>query len=98
MTIPASSQAGRRRDPTRIGQARPSHLVTTTGVGAVADLPSMSVIVRGLDAWAAERQEAIDEPRLLEEVRRVLGPQVRALRTASACPASWVTTPARQAT
>jgi hypothetical protein len=87
VTIPASSQAGRRRDPTRIGQARPSHLVTTTGVGAVADLPSMSVIVRGLDAWAAERQEAIDEPRLLEEVRRVLGPQVRALRTAPWDPA-----------
>lgn len=68
--------------PTRIGQARPSHLVTVTGVGAVTDLPAMSVVVRGLDAWSPEKQDAIDEPRLLEEVRRVLGPQVRALRTA----------------
>jgi hypothetical protein len=83
----AGSEARRRSEPTRIGEARPSHLVTTTGVGAVIDLPSMSVIVRGLDAWAAQRQEVIDEPRLLEAVRRVLGPQVRALRTAPWDPA-----------
>ena len=78
--------AGRVRggssDPTRIGQARPSQLVTTTGVGAVADLPSMSVIVRGLDAWHPERQDLIEEPRLLQEVRRSLGAQVRSLRSA----------------
>jgi hypothetical protein len=47
----------------------------------------MSVVVRGLDAWNPERQEAIDEPRLLGEVRRVLGPQVRALRHAPWDPA-----------
>jgi hypothetical protein len=87
VTIPAAGSAGQRRDPTRIGQARPSHLVYTTGVGAIADLPSMSVIVRGLDAWSPERQEAIEEPRLLEAVRRVLGPQVRALRHAPWDPA-----------
>ena len=87
MTVLAGAEAGRRRDPTRIGEARPSHLVTTAGVGAIVDLPSMSVIVRGLDAWSAERQEPIDEPRLLAEVRRVLGPQVRALRTAPWDPA-----------
>jgi Domain of unknown function (DUF1998) len=83
MTALAGSEAARqRRGPTRIGEARPSHLVTTTGVGAIVDLPSISVVVRGLDAWSAERQEVINEPRLLEEVRRVLGVQVRALRTA----------------
>ena len=87
MSVLAGAEAGRRRDPTRIGEARPSHLVTTAGVGAIVDLPSMSVIVRGLDAWSAERQEPIDEPRLLAEVRRVLGPQVRALRTAPWDPA-----------
>ena len=87
MTVLAGAEAGRRRDPSRIGEARPSHLVTTAGVGAIVDLPSMSVIVRGLDAWSAERQEPIDEPRLLAEVRRVLGPQVRALRTAPWDPA-----------
>jgi hypothetical protein len=72
----------RRSDPTRIGSARPSHLVTTAGIGAVIDLPSMSVIVRGLDAWSAERADPIGEPRLLNEVQRVLGPQVRGLRRA----------------
>jgi len=79
---------GSHSDPTRVGQARPSQLVTTTGVGAVADLPAMSVVVRGLDAWAPERQEVIDEPRLLAEVRRALGGQVRALRTAPWDPSS----------
>ncbi len=39
--------------PTRIGQARPSQLLTASGVGAVVDLPGMSVVVRGLDAWGA---------------------------------------------
>jgi hypothetical protein len=68
--------------PTRIGQARPSHLITTAGVGATTDLPSMSVIVRGLDAWNPEHQEPVEEPRLLEAVQRVLGSQVRALRHA----------------
>jgi hypothetical protein len=78
--IPA--QPRRAGQPSRIGQARPSHLVTTAGVGAVVDLPAMSVIVRGLDAWSPERQEVIDEPRLLEEVRAALGGQVRALKSA----------------
>jgi hypothetical protein len=90
MTIPAAaasglsgaSGAGQRNAPTRIGQARPSHLITTTGVGATVDLPSMSVIVRGLDAWNPEHQDPVDEPRLLEAVQRVLGQQVRALRHA----------------
>jgi hypothetical protein len=89
MTIPASMAgspgvpgAGQRGAPTRIGQARPSHLITTAGVGATVDLPSMSVIVRGLDAWNPEHQDPVDEPRLLDAVQRVLGPQVRALRHA----------------
>lgn len=76
------AQRGQRGQPTRIGAARPSHLVTTGGVGSVVDLPTMSVVVRGIDAWTLERAEAIDEPRLLEQVRQVLGPQVRALRSA----------------
>ena len=46
------------------------------------DLPTMSVVVRGLNAWSPERAEAIAEPRLLAEVRHVLGQQVRALRKA----------------
>ncbi|MGH3274124.1 MAG: DrmB family protein [Streptosporangiaceae bacterium] len=87
MRLPAEPGGQRFRDPTRIGQARPSHLVSTAGVGAILDLPAMSVIVRGLDAWHPERQDAIDEPRLLAEVRQALGPQVRALRHAPWDPA-----------
>ena len=68
--------------PTRIGQARPSHLITTGGVGAVVDLPQLSVVVRGTDTWSLERAEVVEEPRLLEQVRAVLGSQVRTLRSA----------------
>jgi hypothetical protein len=74
--------------PTVIGQARPSHLVTTGGVGAIVDLPAMSVMVRGLEAWSPERAEVITEPRLLDQVRRILGPQVRAMRKAPWDPAA----------
>jgi len=89
VTAQPGPAAGSRehRDPSRIGEARPSHLVTTAGVGAILDLPAMSVVVRGLDAWNPERQDAIDEPRLLAEVRQVLGQQVRALRHAPWDPA-----------
>jgi hypothetical protein len=87
MTAPRTGTEGRRGSPTRIGQIRPSHLMTTSGVGAVVDLPAMSVIVRSLDAWSSERQEPVHEPRLLAEVQRVLGSQVRALRGAPWDPA-----------
>jgi hypothetical protein len=48
----------------------------------VVDLPTMSVLVRGLDSWQLEHTEMIDEPRLLERVQHSVGDQVRALRTA----------------
>ncbi|WP_366525851.1 DUF1998 domain-containing protein [Ferrimicrobium sp.] len=57
-------------EPTRIGEIRPSQLITTSGVGAVVDLPGMSVIVRGLDEWKPGIE--IDEARLLAQVRQVL--------------------------
>lgn len=69
-------------EPTRIGSARPSHLVTTTGVGSVVDLPSMSVIVRGLDDWSLERSSVIQEPRLLQRVQMALGGGVQRLQSA----------------
>jgi len=80
VTIPAGRSV--KGQPSRVGSARPSHLVTTSGAGAVVDLPGMSAVVRGIDAWPLERAEAIEEPRLLEKVRATLGPQVRALRSA----------------
>lgn len=59
----------------RVGSARPSHLMFTSGVGALVDLPNFSVLVRGLDDWNYERVpdwEPIAEPRLLEAVRAFL--------------------------
>ena len=35
----------------RVGELRPNQLLHTYGVGAVADLPNLSVVVAGLDEW-----------------------------------------------
>ncbi len=35
----------------RVGEVRPSQLMYSAGVGALVDLPRMSVIVGGLDGW-----------------------------------------------
>ncbi len=73
----------------RVGSARPSHLMFTSGVGALVDLPNFSVLVRGLDDWRHDGipdWEPIVEPRLLAAVRAVLGaPGVEQLR-----PAPWL--------
>ena len=59
----------------RVGTERPNALLFTGGVGALIDLPNLSVIVRGLDAWDHQKSQLIDltEPRLLRNVRAVLG-------------------------
>ncbi len=66
----------------RVGTVRPSHLLYSAGVGAVVELPAISVLVRGLDAWdySGTIPATIHEERLLAEVRRELGPQVTELR------------------
>lgn len=73
----------------RVGAVRPSHLMFTTGVGALADLPNFSVVVRGLDDWnysAIPGWEPIVEPRLLAAVRKLLNNRdVKELR-----PAPWL--------
>ncbi|WP_017582266.1 DUF1998 domain-containing protein [Nocardiopsis valliformis] len=76
---------GHRR---RVGAVRPSHLMFTSGVGALVDLPNFAVLVRGLDDWNhthAYGWERINEPRLLEELRKLPGNhKVEELR-----PAPW---------
>ena len=62
-----------------VGQVRPSQLLWTYGPGALIDLPNLSVITMGLDYWKRERCTPIKEARLLNEVRRVIGPQVQEL-------------------
>jgi hypothetical protein len=65
----------------RVGGQRPNALLYSGGIGAVVDLPHVSVVVQGLDYW--DYQFATDfeltEPRLLQRVRQVL-PSVRQLR------------------
>jgi len=77
-----------QRQLTRIGNARPSQLMTTAGVGAVVDLPGMSVVVRSLDAWGGGGQP-ISEPRLLAQVQQALSAAgVTSLRAAPYEPAT----------
>lgn len=65
---------------TAVGEVRPSQLLWTYGPGALIDLPNLSVITMGLDRWEVDRCPPIDESRLLEAVRGVLGRQVERLR------------------
>ena len=63
-----------------VGEVRPSQLLWTYGPGALIDLPNISVLTMGLDRWDPVRCLPVEEARLLQAVRRVLGPQVERLR------------------
>lgn len=63
-----------------VGEVRPSQLLWTYGPGALIDLPNLSVVTMGLHRWDEDRCLPIDEARLLDAVRRVLGHQVERLR------------------
>lgn len=67
--------------PLRVGELRPNQLLHTYGVGAVADLPNLSVMLLGLDHWEVDKATPLAEERLLAAIRRKLGPQVETLRT-----------------
>jgi hypothetical protein len=74
-------------DKRTIGELRPSQLLSTFGVGAIVELPSLSVMVMGLDDWPEEHAtSAIPEPRLLRAVQQALGPHVTKLRTPPVTP------------
>ena len=64
----------------RVGEVRPSQLLHTFGVGAIIDLPNLSVMVMGLDDWSPAYATEIGEERLLAAVQLHLGPQVKSLR------------------
>lgn len=75
----------------RVGSARPSHLMFTSGVGSLIDLPNFSVLVSGLDDWsyhAIPESLPIAEPRLLAAVQKVLNNSVKELRQAPWMPSS----------
>lgn len=67
------------------GQVRPSQIIFSYGPGALIDLQNISVIALGLQEWDkltnwSNHHEVIVEPRLLGQVRRLLGRQVAELR------------------
>ncbi|WP_440065599.1 DrmB family protein [Streptosporangium sp. OZ121] len=73
----------------RVGAVRPSHLMFTSGVGSIVDLPNFSVLVKGLEDWRHDKlgdaPQVIAEPRLLAAVQSVLGKTVTELK-----PAPWL--------
>jgi len=70
----------------KVGEMRPSQVLTTFGIGSLIDLPNLSVMVMGLEDWPTKDTVEIGEERLLASVREVLGTQVQALRSAPVVP------------
>lgn len=66
------------------GQVRQSQVVTTFGPGALVDLPTVSVLIGGLDDWKGG--DEVHEPRLIEKLRPLVG--VTELRLYTPPPAS----------
>jgi uncharacterized protein DUF1998 len=76
-------------DRRKVGDLRPSQLLYTFGVGAIVELPNLSVMVMGLNDWPVEQGSSeITEPRLLRAVQQQLGSQVSRLLTPPATPES----------
>jgi Domain of unknown function (DUF1998) len=73
----------------KVGELRPSQALTTFGIGAIIDLPHLSVMVMGLEDWPLKDTVEIGEQRLLASVKEVLGPQVKALRSAPVVPDTY---------
>ncbi|MDI9548019.1 MAG: DUF1998 domain-containing protein [Chloroflexota bacterium] len=80
MTLTSRSAENQDR---KVGSVRPSQLMFSYGVGAIVDLPYLSVLVMGLDDWQAnaEVSPAITEERLLRAVQWELGEQASRLIT-----------------
>lgn len=69
----------------KVGSVRPSQMTHTYGVGAVVELPHLSVVTRAHDTWKEKSRDqevmrTVAEPRLLAAVRHELGPSVQTLR------------------
>ena len=61
----------------RVGEINPSQLMYAHGIGAIVELPNLSVMVMGIDDWQTEPHQEIREDRLLEAVKFELGHQVQ---------------------
>ncbi|MEP9415806.1 DUF1998 domain-containing protein [Gordonia sp. VNQ95] len=82
----ADIEAKVTKNRSKVGAIRPSAMLYTSGIGSAVDLPHLSVMPHGIDAWQRyydRRQGGVDvivEPRLLDLVRTHLGSQVDQLR------------------
>ncbi len=65
----------------KVGELRPSQILFTFGIGSIADLPNLSVMVMGLDGWDKVHTVELSEERLLAAVQKELGSQVKELRS-----------------
>ena len=50
------------RERPRVGELRPSQILTTFGIGSIVDLPHISVMVMGLEDWPNSDYREITEP------------------------------------
>jgi hypothetical protein len=69
-----------------VGELRPSQLMHTYGVGSTVELPELTTLVLGLDAWPRALGEPVSEPRLLAAVQASVGSQVEQLLTPPVVP------------
>lgn len=63
----------------KVGDLRPSQIMFSFGIGAVVDLPHLSVMVMGTDEWDTSQCSPLSEERLLIAVQKKLGKQVQKL-------------------
>ncbi|RJP23261.1 MAG: DUF1998 domain-containing protein [Candidatus Omnitrophota bacterium] len=68
------------RNNFKVGEIRPTQILFSYGVGAIVDLPNISVMVMGLEDWNINYMSTISEERLLAAVKDQLGSQVTSLK------------------
>ena len=52
----------------RAGKMRPSQIVTQFGPGGLIDLPTLSMVVTGIEDWDTSTARRVDEPRLANKL------------------------------
>ena len=58
------------REKPRVGELRPSQILTTFGIGSIVDLPHISVMVMGLEDWPNSDYREITEERLVISINK----------------------------
>lgn len=53
-----------------VGELRSAQILYSYGVGSLIDLPYFSVMLMGLDFWETKNSREIEEPRLLQSIRK----------------------------